>query len=392
MTTDLDELAEGLFEFEDTRKAKSSSPRDDRIIAGFEEIVAFVTEHGGQPRNIEGNDVFERLYAARLSQIRKLEGASVLLAHLDKHNLLSAEDTQHSTISELDSDSLLAELEVDFSDDELTTLTNVRSAAEKSAGEEVANRNSCSDFDQFEPLFKLVQEEIKSGKRLVTSFKQGRRIDQGDFFILGGQTVYVAHVGDEFYNQGQNLNDARLRAIYSNKTESNLLRSSLLRALDKDETSRRIARHIEGSLFGGELTDGDVQTGTIYVLRSNSEKQFIKDNRALIHKIGVTGNSVESRVANAQYEATYLLAGVEIVREYKLVSINRKKLEQLLQGFFSAARLEIEIKDRFGKKVQPREWFLVPLPIIDEVIERIRNGSIEDVVYDPHSASLKGRL
>ena len=110
MTIDLDELAEGLSEFEDTRKAKSSSPRDDRIIAGFEEIVAFVSEHGRQPRNIEGNDIFERLYATRLNQIRKLEGASELLAHLDKHNLLSEEDTQHSTSSELDSDTLLAEL------------------------------------------------------------------------------------------------------------------------------------------------------------------------------------------------------------------------------------------------------------------------------------------
>ena len=388
MTIDLDELAEGLSEFEDTRKAKSSTPRDDRIIAGFEEIVAYVSEHGRQPRNIEGSDIFERLYATRLNQIRKLEGASELLAHLDTHNLLSEEDTQYSTSSELDSDTLLAELEADFADDELTTLTHVRSAAEKRAAEEIANRAICSDFDQFEPLFKLVQEEIKSGQRLVASFGKDRRIDQGDFFILSGQTAYVAHLGDEFYNQGQNLNDARLRVIYSNKTESNLLRSSLLRALDKDETSRRIARDAEGSLFGNELSDDDVQTGTIYVLRSNSEEQFIKDNRSLIHKIGVTGNSVQSRVANAQYEATYLLAGVEVIREYKLVGINRKKLEQHLLDFFSAARLDINIKDRFGKNVHPREWFLVPLPIIDEVIERIRTGSIQEVIYDPASASL----
>lgn len=104
---------------------------------------------------------------------------------------------------------------------------------------------------------------VKSSNTLNgVSFKD-RRIDQGDFFILSGQTVYVAHLGDEFYNQGQNLNDARLRVIYSNKTESNLLRSSLLRALDKDETSRRVARDPEGSLFGDELSEEDVQTGTI---------------------------------------------------------------------------------------------------------------------------------
>ena len=180
-------------------------PEMTESLRGLRKSLLFVSEHGRQPRNIEGNDIFERLYATRLNQIRKLEGASELLAHLDKHNLLSEEDTQHSTSSELDSDTLLAELEVDFADDELTTLTHVRSAAEKRAAEEIANRTSCSDFDQFEPLFKLVQEEIKSGQRLVASFGKDRRIEQGDFFILSGQTVYVAHLGDEFYNQATKL-------------------------------------------------------------------------------------------------------------------------------------------------------------------------------------------
>ena len=389
MTIDLDELAEGLSEFEDTRKLKSSSPRDDRIIAGFDEIVSFVSEQGRLPKNIEGNHIFERLYATRLEQIRRLDGVRKLLADADIHDLLSDENIAAAEELDLDADTLLAELEADFGDDELTKLTHVRSAADKRAAEEVASRASCRDFDQFEPLFKLVQEEMKSGQRPVASFGKDRRVDQGDFFILGGQTVYVALVGDEFYNQGQNINDARLRVIYSNKTESNLLRSSLLRALDKDDASRRVAKGAEGTLFGDQLSDTDVETGTIYVLRSNSEDEFISKNRDLIHKIGVTGGKIQSRIANAQYEATYLLAGVEVIREYKLVGIYRKKLEQLLHGFFGSARLEIDIKDRFGKKVHPREWFLVPLPVIDEVIKRIRTGSIEEVIYDPASASLK---
>lgn len=389
MTIDLDELAEGLSEFEDTRKQKSSSPRDDRVIAGFDEIVRFVSEHGRLPKNIGGNDIFERLYATRLEQIRRLDGARELLADADIHDLLSDENIAAAEERDLDADTLLAELEADFGDDELTNLTHVRSAADKRAAEEVASRTSCRDFDQFEPLFKLVQEEMKSGQRPVASFGKDRRVDQGDFFILGGQTVYVALVGDEFYNQGQNINDARLRVIYSNKTESNLLRSSLLRALDKDDASRRVAKDAENTLFGDQLSDTDVETGTIYVLRSNSEDEFISKNRDLIHKIGVTGGKIQSRIANAQYEATYLLAGVEVIREYKLVGINRKKLEQLLHGFFASARLEIDIQDRFGKKVQPREWFLVPLSVIDEVIERIRTGSIEEVIYDPAAASLQ---
>jgi hypothetical protein len=64
-------------------------------------------------------------------------------------------------------------------------------------------------------------------------------------------------------------------------------------------------------------------------------------------------------------------------------------LENLLHRFFSAARLDVEIPDRFGRQVKPREWFLVPVSAINEVVERIRDGSISEYVYDVSSASLK---
>lgn len=37
----------------------------------------------------------------------------------------------------------------------------------------------------------------------------------------------------------------------------------------------------------------------------------------------------------------------------------------------------------------PREWFLVPLFVIDEAVEKIKDGTISDYVYDPKSASSK---
>ena len=374
MTIDLDELAEELSEFEDKKKAKSSSPLQDRVIAGFEEINRFVDEHERIPQNIEGRDIFERLYAVRLKEIRKLEVSSELLSEIDSHGLLLIEDDSDQMLDEdLDEDDLLAELETDFGETELSQLTHVRSSAEKRAAEEIANRTICQDFDQFAPLFKSVQADIKSGMRPVVPFGKDAKVEQGDFFIVDGLTAYVAHAGEEFKKEGLDRTDARLRVIFSNKTESDLLRTSLQRALYKDDASRRVARDLEGSLFGNMLDQGDVETGVIYVLRSLSEEPFIAENRELIHKIGVTGGSLEKRIANAQYEATYLLAGVEVVREFKLVGINRKKLEKLLDDFFSGARLDIEIPDRFGKLVRPREWFLVPLHVIDETIERIKN-------------------
>ena len=390
MTIDLDELAEGLAEFEQKKKSKSASPRDDRILAGFEEINRFVAEHEREPKNIEGRDIFERLYAVRLEQIRQIDGITDLLGDVDTHSLLDSSLIASETGgSEVDEDALLAELEADFGDDELTDLKHVRSAAEKRAAEEIANRTPCQDFDQFEPLFKTVGGEIKSGKRPVAPFGKDGRIEQGDIFILDGLTAYVADAGDEFRNKGQDRRDARLRVVFSNKTESNLLRTSLQRALYKDEASRRVARDLEGTLFGSLPEEGDTETGTIYVLRSQSKQPFIAEHRELIHKIGVTGGSIASRVANAQYEATYLLAGVEVVREYKLVGIDRKALEKLLHKFLSSARLDIQIEDRFGKPVSPREWFLVPLAVIDEMVDLLREGKLPEWFYDPQTATLR---
>jgi hypothetical protein len=61
----------------------------------------------------------------------------------------------------------------------------------------------------------------------------------------------------------------------------------------------------------------------------------------------------------------------------------------VIHRVFGATRLDIEIKDRFGQSIVPREWFLVPLFIIDEVIGRIRDGSITGFTYDPTRASLR---
>ena len=143
-----------------------------------------------------------------------------------------------------------------------------------------------------------------------------------------------------------------------------------------------------GPLFSDTWNEDDIESGTLYVLRSLSKHPFIAEHRELIHKIGVTGGKIESRIANAAHDATYLLAEVEIVATYKLAGINRTKLEQLFHRIFAAAQLEITIQDRFGNPVQPREWFLVPLSVIDEAVRRISDGSISEVVFDPKTARL----
>lgn len=156
-------------------------------------------------------------------------------------------------------------------------------------------------------------------------------------------------------------------------------------------TSRRISEPTAGPLFAGESEDGDLESGTIYVLRSKSDNPVIAAHRDVLHKIGVTGGNVEARIANAQLDPTFLMADVEIVVTYKLSNINRTKLENLIHRIFDPARLEIEIKDRFGLPIIPREWFLLPVFVIDEAVERIKDGSITDYIYDPQTASLVRR-
>lgn len=176
--------------------------------------------------------------------------------------------------------------------------------------------------------------------------------------------------------------------IYSNGTESDLLLRSLQRALYKDDAGRRITEPSAGPLFDDQTGDGDQASGTIYVLRSKSDHPLVAENREILHKIGVTGGSVERRIANAKMDPTFLMADVEVVATYELYNVNRAKLETLIHKVFGTARLDVEIKDRFGQPIVPKEWFLAPLFAVDEAVSRIRDGTITGYVYDPKTAKL----
>jgi hypothetical protein len=255
----------------------------------------------------------------RLDRLRELADCRALIGPFDHQGLLASPAYSLTGFSEqLDDDQLLAQLGVDADAPAgITELRHVRSAAEKRAAEEIANREKCEDFERFKPLFEHVQNDLRTGAHSTRPFVRDSgflkaEIKAGQFFILGGQTAYVAEVGDSFMAPNGET-DARLRVIYSNGTESNLLLRSLQRALYKDEAGRRT---------------------------------------------------------------------------YELFNINRTRLENIIHRVFGPARLDIEVKDRFGQPITPREWFLVPVFVIDEAIEKIKDGTITDYVYDPKTASL----
>lgn len=366
------------------------SAKEERIVAGFEEIERFVEEHGRLPQHGEDGDIFERLYAVRLDRLRESEECRAVLEPLDSRGLLDAEtDASPIAKDDLTDEALLASLGVDArSENDVTQLTHVRSRSEIKAAEEIAQRTPCLDFDEFKPIFNQVQRDLETGVRQTFKYQDNAAVNQGDLFILDGQKVMVAEMGEPFVSD-YGRQDRRLRVIYDNTTESDLLLRSLQRALNKDKASRRITTPDLGPLFSHVVLEDDLPTGYIYVIRSQSDDPFIAEHRSVIHKIGVTGGDIKKRVANAKKDPTYLLADVDIVAKFKLANINRTKFEALLHKFFSSARLELALPDRFGTSVQPREWFLVPLGVIEEVIEKIQEGTLDRFRYDPETASLK---
>jgi hypothetical protein len=372
-------------------KSGGRSAKEQRIIAGFEEIERFVAEHGRIPQHGEGRDIFERLYAVRLDRIRESSECRDVLKDLDPRGLLANGVDAGADGEEASDEDLLAALGVEPSaGDDVTQLSHVRSREEIKAAEEVAQRNPCRDFNKFQPLFEKVQHELDSGERETTKYQERAEVKKGDLFILDGQKVIVADLGKAFVSD-YGRPDRRLRVVYDNGTESDLLLRSLQRALNKDKSSRRIGEPHLGALFSDVEEEDDVGTGYVYVLRSRSDHPFVAEHRELIHKIGIAADDVETRVAGAKKSPTYLLADVEIVATYKLANVNRRGLEMVLHRVFAKARLDLELKDRFGSQVEPREWFLVPLTVIDEVIERIKDGTIAGLRYDHEEARLVER-
>lgn len=390
-TDEDDALLEELGVEVETKRHSSRTPKEERIIAGFEEVQRFVEEHGHAPKHSEDGDIFERLYAVRLDRIREQEECRVLVEPMDHQGLLSGAGATGATVpDDIDDDALLAELGVEAAEAGITELKHVRSSAEKRAAEEIANREKCMDFDKFKPFFEQVQADLNAGIRATREFELKAEIRPGSFFVVGGQKAYVASMGEVFSN-AQGRTDARLRVVFDNGTESNLLMRSLQRALHKDEAGRRITDPVVGPLFSGTASEGDTESGTIYVLRSLSDHPDIAKNRQIIHKIGVTGGKVETRIKNAKLDPTFLMADVEIIAKYELYNINRTKLENLLHRVFAPGKLDLEIKDRFGTPIRPQEWFLVPLNVIDDAVERIKSNTLTDVIYDPSQGKLAVR-
>jgi len=359
----------------------TASTEEQRILNSFEEINRFIDRFSRKPGDADAPSVTERGLKIKLSGLLNNSAAREMLLPHDRHSLLSSEPAVEAKSLDdiLDDDDLLA-----TPSDDIFNLVHARPSVAKT--DMVAERQACEDFDDFKPLFDQCVEEINEGKRKTLKFANEQEIAAGEFFILNGVMVYVAEVGETHLRSGKK--NARLRLIFDNGTEGNNLLRSLARELYKDPNGRRVSSPDAGPLFDSQAEEGDTQTGMIYVVKSLSDDPEIKKLDGLLHKIGFTAGKMEVRIQTAKDDPTFLMAPVHPVATYTLYNIDKVKLEHLLHGFFADARLDIEITDRFGKKVKPREWFLLPIEVIAEAITRLQDGSIINYRFNSETGCL----
>lgn len=362
---------------------KNVSTEDDRIVQSLEEINRFIDRFGYLPGQGEKPSVSEQGLKFKLSGLRGNADLFDLLKPHDRHDLFEAKEEPLSLddILDLDEDILSTPA------DDIFTFKHARPyAAKPDMPDHVSQRKTCEDFELFKPAFDECVRELKSGQRVSRPFAKEQEIAAGEFFILNGVMVYVAEVGEQQIRNGKK--NARLRTIFDNGTEGNNLLRSLATELYKDPNGRRVTSPDAGPLFDDELEEGDAQTGMVYVLRSLSGDPAITKLDGLLHKIGFTSGKMEVRIQNAEHDPTFLMAPVHPVATYALYNIDKVKLENLLHRFFADVRLDIEIPDRMGKVIRPREWFLVSKEVIAEAIQRLKDGSIVDYRFDSETGKI----
>lgn len=360
----------------------TASTEEQRILNSLAEINVFIDRHQRKPGATDKPSVSEQGLRIKLAGLLQQTAIHEQLRPHDKHGLLPqpgvAEPQTLDEILDLDDDLLTT------AHDDIFNLVHAQPAAAKT--DETSSRRACEEFEQFKPLFDQCAQEINAGTRKTKRFSREREIDAGDFFILNGIMVYVAEVGATHTRNGKK--NARLRLIFDNGTEGNNLLRSLATELYKDANGRRVITADAGPLFDAQIEDGNTATGMLYVVKSLSADPEISKLDGMLHKIGFTSGTMETRTQNAKDDPTFLMAPVHPVRTYTLYNINKVKLEHLLHNFFADARLNIEITDRFGKKVKPREWFLVTVEVIGDAITRLQDGSIVDYRFDLDSGQL----
>lgn len=368
----------GLLEMEPATVALTE---DDRLIASFAEITAFVRENNREP---EANParISEMTLALRLTGMREDDTQRELLKEHDELGLLTEPEPPGSI------EEVIASDDFDLLDTDGPDLHELTHVPEKvtTMPEDVSQRQPAEDFDQFEPLLLRCQAELRSGERKLLPFKNEQQIEAGRFYVLRGVLLYVDAVGERSRETGKT--NARLRLIFENGTESDMLLRSLAAELYKDGRRVTEPRSLEENL---RMTlDPETPMASVYVLRSLSDDPQI---RGLDHpfKIGSTRQRVADRISGAAKDPTFLCAPVEKVAVYKVPEGTEADFERLLHKVFADSRLDVWFEQNGRVSETATEWFDVPLESIDEALAMIEADTIGTFVWSPEERQFRVR-
>lgn len=378
-----------LFGLLESKSEKSIVLTDeDRLINAFEEINSFYDANNRAP---DRSSMAEYSLQARLAEFRNNERTKSTLKAFDRHNLLGEVKHEIESIDDILQDDDLGLLETE-GDTSIFTFKHAPKPGSRAEADYVAQRKPMSEreFNKYEPMFQKVHRELKEGKRKLLPFTDAERnLIEGNFYLVDGLLAYLeVSDAEEILKKNKSGDRVRLEGrtvtIFENATVSNMLFRSLGKAIQKNGS---LITNTDENMYEellqntGQVDEDDIQDGWIYVLQSKSENPLVK-NMQNLYKIGFTKQAVTERIRNASSEATYLYADVDLVASYNAYNLNSKVLENLLHRFFSEACLDIDLYDKHGNRYNPREWFVAPLPIVDEAIELLINGTITQYRYD----------
>lgn len=364
----------------DEPKATLVSPQDSRLIDSFQEISDFYETNQRCPEL--GDDIGEYRLASRLAAIKKDPKKVKTLLPYDYYNLLESEETKSVSVEELINDDPLGLLDGEDEADSIYTLSHVK-PSERLRPDYIAHRKVCKDFDLYEKAFQQIHDDLEHGRRRLVEFKEGD-LHEGCYYVLRGVVLYLEQnlaVKQKIeYKSGAKVRrEGRTRCIFDNGTESSMLYRSLGKALKLDGFC--ISDLIEQKEGFVSIDASDVQNGYIYVLRSLSRAPQIRSIRNL-YKIGYCSGDVTTRIKNAVHEPTYLMNDVEVVLTIRCYNLDVPYLEASIHSFFSNVNVYFEVRDDEGIIHYPKEWFTVPLNIIEEAIPLIVDKKIDSYRYD----------
>ena len=385
--------------------APTRSSEEDIIVNQFAAINAFIGEHGVEPGTANGRNphVSEYTLEGNLEAFRGDERHHRLLTPYDRHGLLGATAAVPAPTS---IDDILATEDALLSGpaDGIFVLKHVADPAlsKVNSPEEIARRRPCAEFERFAPIFAELKADLASGQRITKQFEREASVVPGASFILNGILSYVADVDN--LQRRRNDRETRIRVIFDNGLEGNHLLRSFARMLYEDENGLQILEaaptvrgplfggvgHVSGPLFTGEPDRdefGEVR-GTVYIVESLSKDPNIVALKGRLYKIGFTTQPVDKRLTDVEKDPTFLCAKVQLRATYE-TNFSPRKLEQLLHQFFAHANLQVEVA--LGRPVVPKEWFVVPLDLVEEVVERILDRSIVNYRYDAVSRKILPR-